>query len=270
MMHLDPTIYAALLSGTLPPKEARTLAEHLEGDCEACERFLAEREEADALDGTTDAAVSGAFPPGRAAAGNDLEFARIQRALRGGTRPRRRALAPLAVAASLLVAGAAGLAWRQLRPPPAAGPAWDGLKGTGQRALPIRLRFLVLGAGGEVTKGLSGEPVDRRASLLFEVEASREADVALARVGPGGAAELVWASRVPGGRTQVTVGGRPAGYPLGALDGVQRFVLVAGEAGLDEGRALRAAAALAPPRGFHAEAPALDGLTVDLVEVNVR
>jgi len=274
VMHLEPRTYAALLAGALPPKEARALAEHLAGECEACERFLSEQPGADSLDGLADAAIAAALPP-PSAGGNDLEFARIQRALRDGDgRPRRAAL-PAAVAASLLAAGVAGLLWHHARPPPASDSGWDGAKGAEVRAIPVRLRylrlapFLLLDQGRPLEKGLSGEPVDRSASLLFEVETGRAADVVLARVSPGGGVELLWRQRVPSGRSQVTTDGRPAAYPLAALSGPQRFVLLAADGALDEGRATRAAAALAPPDRIRPDAPALEGLSLDVVEVIV-
>ncbi len=52
-MHLDERTYRGLLEGTLPPAAARALSEHLEGDCEVCEGFLAARW--DALDRRVDA-----------------------------------------------------------------------------------------------------------------------------------------------------------------------------------------------------------------------
>jgi hypothetical protein len=268
-MHLDPRTYAALLDGRLPPREARALAEHLAGDCETCERFLAEREETDRLDGPVDAALLEALPP-QGTGGNDLEFARIQRGLRSGAGRRRRFLAPAAVAASLLVAGLAGLAWRSLRAPPRADLAWTGEKGAAPRAIPVRLRFLVVGAGGEVVKGIPGEAIDRGARLLFEVEAARPATVALVRVAPGGAMELLWQRRVQGGATQVTVGERPAAYPLADLSGPQRFVLLASDGELDAPRVRRAASALAPPLAIRSETPELVGLSLDALEVSVR
>lgn len=267
-MHLTETSYAALLSGGLPPAEARELAAHLAGECERCERFLAERGAADRLDGAADAAIAASLPP-RDGRGDDLEFARIRRALRQGAG--RRLLVPGAVAASLLVLGVVGLAARELREHrPPEGPAWDGSKGLDARPAPVRLRLLRMAADGSVEKGLSGEPVDRSASLLFELETGRDSQVALARVGEGGGVEILWRGRVGTGRTQVTVDGRPAAYPLAALTGLQRFVLLAAEAGLDEPRAIRAAEPLAPPAPIRPDHPALDGLSLDVVEVPLR
>src|SRR5512138_1550016 len=102
-MHLDPRTYAGLIDGTLPPAEARALAEHLAGDCETCERFLAGRDRADELDGRGDAAIDLAFPPPRLQ-DDELAFARLQRRLRPTDSRRRRILAFGAVAAALLVA----------------------------------------------------------------------------------------------------------------------------------------------------------------------
>jgi hypothetical protein len=269
MMHLTESTYAALLSGTLPPGEARALAEHLGGACEPCERFLAERDRADGLDGLAEEAVASAFPP-RGGRGDDLEFARIQRALRAGGRARR-LWVPGAIAASLLIAGVAGLVARQLaQSRPAETATWDGTKGLAPRPVPVRLRFLKVARDGAVEKGLTGERVDREAGLLFEVEADRGADVILARVAPGGGVEPLWHGRVPSGPTQITLDGKPAAYPLAALTGPQRFVLLAAETALDAPRAARAAEALAPPERVRPDLPALDGLSFDVIEIHVR
>jgi hypothetical protein len=264
VMHLTDAIYRALLAGTLPPKEARELAAHLSGDCESCERFLAEFGVADGLDGLTDAAIAAALPPA-SESGNDLEYARIQRALRTGGRQPRRRLLGAAIAASLFITGSAGVVVYQLRARTPTGVEWDGVKGNDPRPIPVRLRFLRLDAAGTV-----GDSADQGSSLLFEVETGRPADVALLRVATGGGVELIWRSRVSGGRTQVTVGGKPAAFPLASLSGPQRFVLLAGNGGMEESRAVRAAAAVAPPNRIKPEAPSLDGLSVDVVELFVR
>lgn len=107
-------------------------------------------------------------------------------------------------------------------------------------------------------------------SLIFEVEASRAADLALARVSPGGGAEILWRRRVAAGPTPVTIDGRPAAYPLSEFVGPQRFVLIASEEPLDDARAHGAAAALAPPHGLASDAPELDGLSIDVVDLSVR
>ena len=112
--------------------------------------------------------------------------ARITRALHERRPAPRRFIIPSAVAAALLIAGVAGLVAHQLRAPRADVAAWDGAKGSGARAIPVRLRFLAMGEGGRIEKGISGEPVDAGSSLLFEVEAARAADLALAASLPTG------------------------------------------------------------------------------------
>jgi hypothetical protein len=268
-MHLTQNGYAALLAGTLSPNEARALSAHLYGDCAQCERFLAAQARVDGIDGVTDAAIARAFPAAKGA-GNDLEFARISRALDGGRRVSRRRLLSAAVAASIAIAGIGGfLVVGSSRPGELASRDWDGTKGHHARAIPVRLRFLEMGVDGRIEKGISGEQLSASSSLLFQVEASRGACVTLARVSSGGA-ELLWRSRVSAGRTQVSVGGRPAGYPLAKLTGPQRFVLIASDAPLEDSRAREAAAALAPPSAPSADAPALDGLSLDVVDISVR
>lgn len=262
-MHLDSPTYDALLSGTMPPEEARSLALHLEGDCEQCEAFLVERREIDAMDGPTEAALAHALPP-PSGAGNDLEFARIRRAL-VAARPGRRRLVVASLAASLVLAGVAGMLGVR-----AGRSEWDGAKGHRPHPIPVRLRFLEMGEGGQIQKGISGEPVGSATRLLFEVEAGQPANVALVRVSPAGETELVWRSHLATGRTQVTAGGRPAGYPLRGLAGSQRFVLVASDGPLEPSRATSAASALAPSAVPPVDAPALDGLSLDAIDVSVR
>jgi hypothetical protein len=267
MMHLDPERLAALQAGALPPDEECALLAHLEAGCKRCERSLAQLN-VNALDGIADAAIARALPA-NSGAGNDLEFARILRAVGARpSRPRRQLLAG-ALAASLVIAGVAGLVAGRLRPTNEP-PAWDGAKGAATRPVPVRLRFLEVDADGRMAKGISGERVRFTSSLLFEVEAVRPAMAGIARVSPAGNVEVIWRRRVAAGRTQVTLDGRPAAYPLAALSGPHRFVLVASEAGLDDARLEGAAATLAPPRPPSGDSPALDGLSLDLIDVFVR
>lgn len=151
-MHLDSKTYAALLAGKLAPDEAHALSAHLEGECEQCEAFLAAQTNGDSLDGATDTAIARALPAS-GGEGNDLEFARIQRELRRPATAWRRAFVPAAIAASLIVAGLAGLVAKQLpeRRPDAS--ALDGVKGQAVRPIPVRLRFLELQPGGGSTRG---------------------------------------------------------------------------------------------------------------------
>lgn len=272
-MHLSERSYLLLLQGSLPPAEARLLARHLEEGCTFCEEFLASRPAADAVDGLVDEAL-GALIPAAGDRGNDLELARIERRVREGSAALRRrplAFVPGAIAAAVLAAGLAGLVL------PRGGsdrPARDGEKGAVLRAVPVRLRFLVVSASPHgppaLEKGVSGEAVASAASLQFEVESARASHVALFRVPSAGAPELVWSERVGEGRSTVTVDGRPAVYPLAGLAGPQRFVLLASEERLDRDRIARAAASLAPPARVRADLPPLDGLSLDVVEVEVR
>src|SRR5689334_7294740 len=104
VMHLTNESLGQLLAGTIDPAQARELAAHLQQDCPECEALLASRE-AGPLDGLADRALTSLAPAQQEELGNDLEFARIQRQLRG----RRSSVArwaPLAVAAAaLLVVG---------------------------------------------------------------------------------------------------------------------------------------------------------------------
>ncbi|HET7824071.1 MAG TPA: hypothetical protein VFK90_02005, partial [Anaeromyxobacter sp.] len=152
--------------------------------------------------------------------------------------------------------------------------AWDGAKGPPTQDRAVRLRYAVVGpaAGGApaVEKGRAGEPVPAAASLQFEIDAARPVRAALVRVGADGAAEAFWSDGVGPGPSAVTIGGRPAAYPLRGLAGPQRFVLVASDGAVDAERAMRVAEALARPSrgGADPEWPA--GLSLDMVEVEVR
>lgn len=272
MTHLTERTYDLLLQGSLPPEDARTLARHLEEACAVCEEFLASHPTADAADGLVERALDALVPAG--GRGSDLEFARIERRLRGdGPAPRRepRRIAPAAVAAAVLAAGLAGL----VAPRTASErPAWDGWKGAPAPIVPVRLRFIVVrpGDGGapSLEKGVPGQVVPAAASLQFEIEAGRPAHAALVRVSSRGAPEPFWSERIGEGRSAVTLAGRPAAYPLAGLGGPQRFALLASDEPLDAGRVARAAAALAPPARMAAALPALEGLSLDIVEVWVR
>jgi hypothetical protein len=268
-MHLDPLRYAALIGGTLPPAEARALSEHLAGDCELCERFLAEAG-ADALDGRGDAAIAGAFPP-PPVAGGELEFARIVRRMRASAPRRRHFAVPFAIAASLLLAGLAGL-WVQRNGPGggAPGAGWDGVKGTALATVQVRLRAVRLDASGGAVPVRVGDSLEPGARLLFEVTADRSADVVLARVPPSGAAEIVWRSRIASGRTVLTMGGKAAAYPLAGLSGQQRFAVIAAEGGLDDARVARVTSALALTEALGDGASASAGISVDVLDISVR
>lgn len=263
VMHLTTQTYTALLDRTLPESEARALGAHLDAGCEVCELWLAERPTADRLDGVVDMAL-GALPTSKAGAGNDLEFARIAEALAAAPppAPSRRWVGVLAVAAVLAVAGVVGLVHRTAAP-----DRWDGTKGAGAQVVPLRLRFLVIHAGPgpapEIEKGVSGQSVPAGASLQFQVELGREADVVLARAAAG-SAEPFFHARLPAGRTVVSVSGQPAAYPLANLAGPQRFLALAGEQPIEPADADRAA------RGSAAAAGPGQPISLDVIEVLVR
>ncbi len=272
MRHLDEPTYAHLLEGTLEAAEARALARHLEGECPACEAFLASLPRADAVDGLVDRALASLAQ--RSPAGNDVEFGRIERRRRAlADAPRRspRRIAPAALAAAVLAAGLAGLFLPRGAPDRA---GWDGRKGTAPQAIPVRLRFVVItprpNGPPALEKGVSGQALSAGSSLQFELEVGRSADVALVRVGQHGAPDLVWQERIGPGKVPVSVRGRPAAFPLFDALGPQRFVLVASEERLEPARLARAAAELAPPARVSPDLPGLDGLSLDVVEVDVR
>ena len=278
MMHLTNESLRRLLSGTADPAEARALAAHLAQDCPDCEELLA-AQPAGPLDGHADRALTALAPPRPEESGHDLEFARIQRALRTAAPARRpRALrrwAPLAAAAGMLLAVGIGVEVNSLR---TRQDGWDGLKGvatTAPLAVPVRLSAVAVlpDSRGEpqVWKVGNGDSLPREAALELRIEVSGAADVAIARVGRDGSVDAFWHQRVgSAGTVQITVDGRPAAYPLSALAGPQRFIVVASPAGLAPERIAAAARALAPPAAITSGSPPLEGLTTDVLGVTVR
>jgi hypothetical protein len=265
-IHIDEAALRRVLSGELRGEEARRVAEHLGDPCEACDAFLASRGKADSLDGALDLALLERTPlksPGPDERGNDLEWARIQRRLR----PRRPAwrLAGFAVAAVALLA--AGVV---LRMGSRAGgeQGWDGLKGRAVERASARLRFSVSLPGPAapvVERAASGAVVPPEASLLFRVEVSGPARMALLRLDPEG--EVIWEGRAErAGAIDVEIGGRPAAYPLRGLAGRQRFALLAAPT-LDAETLEAARRALSGSGSASAPGPAI---SLDLVEVTVR
>lgn len=267
-MHLNEAILRRLLDRTLTPGEAKALSEHLGQDCELCEAFLAERATADAVDGLVDRALA-ATAPGEA--GNDLEYARIERRLNGLRRTRAPLVAGLAAAAALLVVGGVAMRLAGEQKPAA---QWDGFKGVPGDFVPAKLGFVVArgaGSAAQLEKGAPGMKLGRDQSLLFRVEVSKAADVALVRIGGSGEPDAFFHERFDAaGQRDVTSGDKPAAYDLQDLAGPQRFVLVASPHALTPERIVAAARALKPPDKLSAEAPALDGLSLDVVEVTVK
>jgi hypothetical protein len=267
--HLDIETYRRLRSGRLDPKTARALAEHLDGDCAICEALIASLP-VDGLDGVTDAAVTQLAPARPEEAGNDMEFARIRRAVR----PRRSAVSFVsryaAIAATVLVIGGGGLyAVQHAR----TGSDDQGIKGREMRPVPAKLRFAVVeGSDGapQLDAGRSGAVVPQGSSLAFRVEVGRPAYVALLRVGPGESSEVVWRQHVARpGAVDVSENGRPAAYPLRGLMGTQRFVLVASEHPIEDSD-LGAAATAAKGASASREDPRFNVMTLDFVDVTVR
>ncbi len=276
VMDLDEHNLRQLLDGSLEPAQARALAEHLAGGCDACEVMLAARPTADAADGVVDGILLRLAPPGTSERGNDLEYARIRRGLVRERRSGAGRLLRMGAAAAAVLA-VAGVAFQVARIHRKAEPgAWDGVKGVSPQAVPVRLRFLVVhpaesGTVPELERGISGAVLDPLSALQFQVELARPGYAALARVGPAGDVDLFWQERLAqAGATEVSLAGRPAAYPLAGLAGRQRIVLLASPEPLARERVAAAARALAPPARLSPESPALEGLSVDVVEVTVR
>ncbi len=274
MMHLTRDSVRQLLEGTMDPIQARALAAHLESDCPECDAVLASGP-AGSLDGLADRALAALAPPSPEEAGNDLEYARIRR-LRSRP-PGRRRWAPLvALAASLVVVG--GVAVKLAVDRSARESSWDGMKGVAarpSRAVPVRLSAVAVlpqpGGQPRIWKVTSGESVPHDAALQLQIEVGRAADVAVARAGLAGDVDVFWHERVAAaGPVQLSVAGRPAAYPLAGLAGPQRLVVVASPSPLAAEQVTAAARALAPPGRVGGETPALEGLSIAVVELRVK
>jgi hypothetical protein len=269
--HIDLETYTLLRSGELAPAEARAIAEHLDGPCDVCEAFLAGSIEADALDGDVDAALGALAPAAEAERGNDMEFARIRRAVKTARpAPARRWTGYAMAAAAMLLVG--GVSLTVMRSGPTQAP-WDGDKGRGQlQPVPARLRFAVVGQGREspqIDRGQSGAVVPQDASLAFRVELGRPAYVALLRIGAG-ESEVVWRHHADrAGTVDVSEQGRPAAYPLRGLAGTQHFALVASERPIAD-EDLAAAARAATGASAARDDPRVHVMTLDVVQVTVR
>ena len=259
--HIDEATVRRLLSGEIAGEEARRVAEHLAEPCERCEELLSVR--ADPLDGSLDAALL-ALSPRTGEPGNDVEWARIQRRLRPA---RRVAWRHAGLAAAVAVALAVGIGLEARRRSEEAGG--DGLKGREVERVSARLRFSVSlpgPAGPALERAASGAVVPPEASLLFRVEASAPAQLALLRAGPEGS-EVIWRGSASGpGAVDVEIDGRPAAYPLRGLAGRQRFALLAAPS-LDAEALQAARRALSGSAAAGAPGPAI---SLDVVEVLVR
>ncbi len=274
VMHLTEHSLRRLLDGTIEPAEARTLAAHLESDCPQCEELLASSP-AGVLDTRADRALAALTPTRLEEAGNDLEYARIRRRVGPRRASRSRWVRLAALAASLAAAG--GLTVKLAVDRAAREARWDGAKGISarpSRPIPLRLRAVAVISerSGHVTwKVVSGEALPSHAALQIQLEVGSAADVAIARVGPAGDVDAFWHERVAApGRVQISIGGRPAAYPLAGLVGPQRLVAIASPEPVAAERVEAAARALAPPSRVAGESPALEGLSLDVLEVTVR
>jgi hypothetical protein len=189
-----------------------------------------------------------------------MEWARIRRRLR----PARSAWRWAGLAAAAAAALAVGLTL-QLRD---RSPDDAGMKGREAPRASARLRFTVSLPGPDapaVERGASGAVVPPEASLLFRIEASGPAQLALLRLGADG--EVIWEGRAErAGPVDVEVGGRPAAYPLRGLSGRQRFALLAAPS-LDAETLQTARRMLSGSAAAGAPSPAI---SLDLVEVTVR
>jgi hypothetical protein len=112
-------------------------------------------------------------------------------------------------------------------------------------------------------QGVPGQVVSAEASLQFQVELGREADVVLVR-SAAGTVEPFFHARLPAGRSVISVAGQPAAYPLHQLTGRQRFLALAGE------QAVEPAAVDQAARGAMTGPGPGQPISLDAIEVQIR
>jgi hypothetical protein len=268
-MHLTNETLERLLAGTADAAEARALAAHLDDACPRCEALLAGHGGA-TLDALADHPLSALAPARPEERGNDLEYARIQRSLRAPP-ARRRGWVPAVAAAAVLAAGAVGL---QLATRDGHEDRWDGVKGsTAARsaAVPVRLSAVAVAEEQRVWRIASGDELPASAAVQLRVELGAPADLAIARLGPGGDVDLFWHERAgAAGAVTVTASGRPAAYPLNALSGRQRFVVVASAGRLAPEAIRRVVGQVTGDGRAIGAGPGGEELSLDVISVMVR
>ncbi len=275
-MHLTNDNLERLLAGRATASEARALGDHLDYPCPRCEAVLARHGGAE-LEALADRALSGIEEPTAEERGNDIEYARIRRAVQAAPalRPARRWIPAVAAAAVLLVAGGVGLELARDR---ARDDRWDGVKGMGQPlANPVAVRLSAAAVSGgpgstaRVWHVVGGDELPASAALQLRVEVGAPADVAIARIGPDGRADLFWHERAPtAGTVTVTAGGRPAAYPLQSLGGPQVFVALASRGRLTPERIRAVSGGVIGTAQAVTGGVSPDGVSVDVLSVVVR
>jgi hypothetical protein len=227
-VHLTAELWRNLLRGeSFDGREG--LVRHLSDPCEPCEAVIAEAGVADELDGEIDA-VLGDLRPASVPAGNDVEFERIWRQVR--RRPLLPALAAAAAAAVVVVT--AGLLLRSV-------PSRDhggGLKGPetiGEVEVSFAIARRVMGAAPRLEKGVPGHWYSPDQDVLIRYRIDEPGFVSVVRSGPDGSTEIIVdEQRTMPGEHDVEVSGRPAGYPLAGLAGVQHFAVMVSRQSMSE------------------------------------
>ena len=274
-MHLTNESLKKLLAGTVSPAEARALGDHLDNPCPRCEALLAGHEGTE-LDALADHSLTALSEPTQEECGNDIEYARIRRAVQAvpAKRARRSWIPGVAAAAALLVAVAGVL----LNLDRARDDRWDGVKGVAQvngNPVSVRLSAVAVAAGSgsepRLWRVVSGDELPPSAALQLRVELGKPADVVIARVGPEGQVDLFWHERAPAaGAVTVTAGGRPAAYPLEALAGPQVFVVLASHDRLTPERIRGVMSGVLGAGRAVAGGVSPQGVSVDVLSVTVR
>ncbi len=168
--HINQALWQALLAGTLPEDKRKQIVDHLDSDCETCDRIIAQFDQADALDGLVDDVLLDLCPPS-ADSFNELGFLRVKRELK----PRRVSHRTWAGVASVM---AAGLAAFFLMPPPQNQNPYDHLKGTGTDAA-LRLEVLQSQAAQGVTPLVHDQSIQIGNTIVFRLRLNQAGCVQL-------------------------------------------------------------------------------------------
>ncbi|MBN2495517.1 MAG: hypothetical protein JXR96_13055 [Deltaproteobacteria bacterium] len=265
MRHLDERLFADLLHGRLGERAERALLDHLQADCETCERFLAGLDEE--TEGRLWALLERAqrvpeqAAPDRAAVLDALESEAPTRA--------RRLLAALpalvacAAAASLLLVAA--LFW----PVPADGPSQRVKGEAGLAEIELGFGLVDRGPDGQlqVVPGSPGRRVPGSARLVFQLRTGGVCRLFLARLGekaellvPAGAQA---APVLPAGSRVLEIDGRPASFSLAGQRGRLRFAAGCAAPDVSPERALEL---LAGPAGEGLEELERSGFEIEIAE----
>ena len=196
-LHLDDAVAARLLAGE--PALVAHFREHLAGECEACETFLAT---SPLLDGATDRLLLALAPaPATAPPLDQVGLKRLQRRM-GLPSPARRwvaaAGAMAAVAALALVAVRLGHTGKPGAQLDGTAGGWDGVKGAAGSTA-VELQAVARGPDGSLRRVEPGAQASTRDVLALRYHASEAGEGLLFSQSAGGRVELLGRFRLDAG-----------------------------------------------------------------------